>query len=208
MASDRRIGGPDAKNRGVLLDAAEQLMLEDGYAAVTSRRVAERAGLKPQLVHYYFRTMDEMFLEVFRRMSQQGLDAHAEALQSEQPLWALWEFGTNPTATRLTMEFMGLANHRKALRAEIAYYADRFREQQVEAFTKALRRYGYEVSDVPPVVWAVFATSVSQILVMERALGISAGHAEMLAFCEEWLRRLEGERAPADPRTSAASASA
>ena len=35
MASDRRIGAPDAKNRGVLLDAAEQLMLEDGYAAVT-----------------------------------------------------------------------------------------------------------------------------------------------------------------------------
>ncbi|MDT5336021.1 MAG: hypothetical protein QOD90_1526, partial [Mycobacterium sp.] len=56
MASDRRIGAPDAKNRGVLLDAAEQLMIEDGYAAVTSRRVAERAGLKPQLVHYYFRT--------------------------------------------------------------------------------------------------------------------------------------------------------
>ncbi|MBV8930828.1 MAG: helix-turn-helix transcriptional regulator, partial [Mycobacteriaceae bacterium] len=56
MASERRIGAPDAKNRVVLLDAAEQLLLEDGYAAVTSRRVAERAGLKPQLVHYYFRT--------------------------------------------------------------------------------------------------------------------------------------------------------
>jgi AcrR family transcriptional regulator len=208
MASDRRIGGPDAKNRGVLLDAAEQLMLEDGYAAVTSRRVAERAGLKPQLVHYYFRTMDEMFLEVFRRMSQQGLDAHAEALTSEQPLWALWEFGTDPTATRLTVEFMGLANHRKALRVEIAFYAERFREQQVEAFTTALRRYGYEIADVPPVVWAMFATSVSQVLVMERALGMSAGHTEMLAFCEEWLRRLEGDRAPADPTASAAPASA
>ena len=42
MASARRIGAPDAKNRGVLLDAAEQLLLEEGYAAVTSRRVAER----------------------------------------------------------------------------------------------------------------------------------------------------------------------
>ena len=42
MTSARRIGAPDAKNRGVLLDAAEQLMLEEGYAAVTSRRVAER----------------------------------------------------------------------------------------------------------------------------------------------------------------------
>ena len=133
MASDRRIGGPDAKNRGVLLDAAEQLMLEDGYAAVTSRRVAERAGLKPQLVHYYFRTMDEMFIEVFRRRAKQGLDAQAHALASAQPLWALWDFGTDPASTQLTMEFMGLANHRKALRAEIAFYAERFREQQVQA---------------------------------------------------------------------------
>jgi AcrR family transcriptional regulator len=203
MASDRRIGGPDAKNRGVLLDAAEELMLEDGYAAVTSRRVADRAGLKPQLVHYYFRTMDEMFIEVFRRRATQGLEAQARALDSPQPLWALWDFGTDPAATRLTMEFMGLANHRKALRAEIALYAERFREQQVEAITAALRRYGYEVSDVPPVVWAVFATSVSQVLVMEQALGMSAGHAEMLSFCEEWLRRLEGERAPVATTASA-----
>jgi TetR/AcrR family transcriptional regulator len=67
VVSERRIGAPDAKNRGVLLDAAEQLMLEDGYAAVTSRRLAVRAGLKPQLVHYYFRTMDDLFLEVFPR---------------------------------------------------------------------------------------------------------------------------------------------
>ena len=204
MASDRRIGGPDAKNRGVLLDAAEQLMLEDGYAAVTSRRVAERAGLKPQLVHYYFRTMDEMFIEVFRRRAKQGLDAQAQALESAQPLWALWDFGTDPASTQLTMEFMGLANHRKALRAEIAFYAERFREQQVAGdYQGAPPRYGYEVADVPPVVWAVFATSVTQVLVMERALGMSAGHAEMLAFCEEWLIRLEGARAQPSSTASA-----
>ncbi len=39
---------------GVLLDAAEQLMAEEGYAAVTSRRVAEKAALKPQLVPHCF----------------------------------------------------------------------------------------------------------------------------------------------------------
>ena len=67
MGSPRRIGAPDAKNRTVLLDAAEQMILDEGYAAVTSRRVAEKAGLKPQLVHYYFRTMDDLYLAVFRR---------------------------------------------------------------------------------------------------------------------------------------------
>jgi AcrR family transcriptional regulator len=148
------------------------------------------------LVHYYFRTMDEMFIEVFRRRAIQGLEAQAAALESPQPLWALWEFGIDPAGTQLTMEFMGLANHRKALRAEIALYAEQFRAQQVQAITTALQRYGYEVAEVPAVIWAVFATSVSRVLIMEQALGMSAGHAEMLAFCEDWLHRLEGERAP------------
>ena len=103
MASDRRIGAPDAKNRGVLLDAAERLMLEEGYAAVTSRRVAEKAGLKPQLVHYYFRTMEDLFLAVFRRRAEQGLvEAQAQALESPQPLWALWRFSSDPRSRALT----------------------------------------------------------------------------------------------------------
>jgi TetR/AcrR family transcriptional regulator len=198
MGSARRIGAPDAKNRGVLLDAAEQLLLEEGYAAVTSRRVADRAGLKPQLVHYYFRTMEDLFLAVFRRRAEEGLAVLATALESPQPLWALWRFSTMPQATRLTMEFMGLANHRKALRAEIVYYAERFRQEQSKAITAALRHYDIDAADVPPVVWTVFATSVSQAMVMERALGMSTGHAETFDFCERWLRRLEGEPLPQD----------
>ncbi|OMC31891.1 TetR family transcriptional regulator [Mycobacterium sp. GA-1841] len=196
MASARRIGAPDAKNRVVLLDAAEELMIEDGYAAVTSRRVAERAGLKPQLVHYYFRTMDDLFLAVFVRRAEEGLAVQAEVLKSPQPLWALWRLGTDPSATRLTMEIMGLANHRKALRAEIARYAERFRAAETQAITDALDRYGVDATDVPPVVWTFLAASVSRVMVMEQALGMSAGHAEVLAFCEGWLRQLEGEPQP------------
>ena len=102
-----------------------------------------------------------------------------------------------PEATRLTMEFMGLANHRKALRAEIVYYAERFREEQNKAIAAALERYGVGTSDVPPVAWTAFATSVSQAIVMERALGMSSGHDETYKYCEAWLRRLEGEPLPA-----------
>ncbi len=57
-------------------------MLEEGYAAVTSRRVAAQAGLKPQLVHYYFRTMDDLFLAAYRRRAEQGLERLAQALAS------------------------------------------------------------------------------------------------------------------------------
>jgi AcrR family transcriptional regulator len=192
MTTARRIGAPDAKNRSVLLDAAEQLMLEEGYAAVTSRRVAQQAALKPQLVHYYFRTMDELFLAAFRRRAEDGLRRQAGALQSPQPLWALWRFSIDQPATALTMEYVALANHRKALKAEIAYYAELFREEQRKAVSTVLDRYGIDPAEVPPLVWSVLMTSVSRVLVMEEALGVSAGHAETVAFVERYLRRLEG----------------
>jgi AcrR family transcriptional regulator len=193
MTSARRIGAPDAKNRGVLLDAAEQLMFEEGYAAVTSRRVAEKAALKPQLVHYYFRTMDDLFLAAFRRRAEEGLRAQAQALESPQPLWALWRFSTDPAATAITMEFVALANHRKALKAEIGYYAERFREEQQKALSTILHRHGIDPDQVPPLVWSVLMTSVSRVLVMEQALGMSAGHAETVEFVERYLHRLEGD---------------
>jgi len=196
MTSPRRIGAPEAKNRGLLLDAAEQLMLEEGYAAVTSRRLASKAGLKPQLVHYYFRTMEELFLEVFRRRAEEGLQVQAAALNSPQPLWALWRFGTDPAFTRISMEFMALANHRKELRTEIAYYAERFRDEQRQAVTAALQRYGADTQDMPPVVWTVLMTSLSRFLVLEQSIGVSGGHAETCDLVESHLRRLEGEPQP------------
>jgi AcrR family transcriptional regulator len=198
MTSARRIGAPDAKNRSVLLDAAEQLMLEEGYAAVTSRRVAQKAALKPQLVHYYFRTMDELFLAAFRRRGEDGLRLQAQALRSPQPLWALWRFSTDPAATALTMEYVALANHRKALKAEIGYYAERFREEQTKAVATVLERYGMDAAEVPPLVWSVLITSVSRVLVMEQALGMSLGHAETVAFVERYLHQLEGDPQPSD----------
>jgi AcrR family transcriptional regulator len=196
VASPRRIGAPDARNRVVLLEAAEQLMIDEGYAAVTSRRVAEKADLKPQLVHYYFRTMDELFLALFRRRAEQGLEAQARALASPQPLWALWRFMTDPSATRLTLEFMGLANHRKALHAEIALYAQRAREEQTKAMKVVLQNYGVDTSTVPAVVWTFFATGASQVLVFERSLGMSLGHSEIVSFLEDQIRAIEGEPMP------------
>src|SRR6516225_639477 len=103
-------------------------MLESGYAAVSSRRVAARAGLKPQLVHYYFRTMDDLFLALFRSRTDGGLERHAEALASDRPLRALWEVSRDPEGTALIMEFSALANHRKVIAAEIQRYGDRLRE--------------------------------------------------------------------------------
>lgn len=190
MTTIRRIGAEDSTTRAALLDAAQRLMLEEGYAAVTSRRVAAKAGLKPQLVHYYFRTMDDLFLALLRRGAEKNVERQRRALASPQPLRSLWAFSTEGTG--LIVEFTALANHRKAIRTEIAAYAERFRRLQVEALSSVLEGYGIDSKLFPPVAVMVLMTATSRILAMERGLGMTAGHAEMFAVVERYLVRFEG----------------
>jgi AcrR family transcriptional regulator len=171
-------------------------MLEEGYAAVTSRRVAAAAGLKPQLVHYYFRTMDDLFLALFRRRAEQGLERQTRAFESDQPLWAVWELSRDPRGNALTMEFTALANHRKEIRAEIAASAERYRSELHQGLQAVFARYGVG-AELPPLVCTVLLTSLSRVLVIEReTLGMTTGHAETVAFVEALLVRFEGHRRP------------
>ena len=113
---ERDVGG-----RGhALLDVTEQVMLADGYAAVASRRVAAAAGVTPALVHYYFKTIDDLFLAVIRRRGAQYAKRQERALSSPRPIHALWELSTDRAGTGLLMEFIALANHRKVIAVHIA----------------------------------------------------------------------------------------
>jgi AcrR family transcriptional regulator len=205
MTATRRIGAERSATRTALLDAAQQLMLEEGYAAVTSRRVASRAGLKPQLVHYYFRTMDDLFLALVRRGAEQNLRRQANALASAQPLRALWELSSDPSGTALILEFSALANHRKAIRAELAAYAEQFRRLQSETLASVLEDYGIDARAFPPEALLVVVTSVARLLVMEDLLGLTLGHCETRALVERFLAAYEGDSSAQDPgRTAAA----
>ncbi len=172
------------------------VMVNEGYAAVTSRRVAEQAGLNRALVHYYFHTMDDLFLELFRRRAVHGLATQAKALKSAQPLWALWDLYRDTRGTALTMEFMALANHRKAIAAEIAEAVERFRAEELRVLTEAFGRYGVSPDDISPSVAAALLESVTRFLAAEATLGLSDGHVETVAFVERLIRRLEGDRHP------------
>jgi AcrR family transcriptional regulator len=187
-----RIGAESSATRALLVDAAERLVLEQGYAAASSRRVAVAAGVKPSLVHYYFRTMDDLLFAVFRRGTEKNLERQARALASSQPLHALWAFRREPAGTALMMEFVALANHRKAIRAEIASYADRFRGMELDMLSSLLERSRIDTEVCPPGVVSMLLRSIAQVLVMEDALGITIGHAETIAFVERSLQQLEG----------------
>jgi hypothetical protein len=93
------------------------------------------------------------------------------------------------------MEFAALANHRPAIREEIASVAERLRAQQVEVLADVLDRHGITVDECPPVVAAILIAGISVLLALEQgSLGMSVGHAETITYVEEFLRRLEGER--------------
>ncbi len=177
------------------MDAAERLLLEEGYAAVTSRRVGAKAGLKPQLVHYYFRSMDDLFSEIFRRRAEENLERFEHAMAAGATLRTLWELNSDPRGAAFMIEFVALAKHRKAIRTEIARYAERFRAGQLQALATALARDGVSPEELPPVAGLLLMTGLSQVLSIERELGVIAGHDDTVDFVKSLIDRLE----PTDP---------
>lgn len=176
--------------RRALLSATAEIMLEEGYAAATSRRVAAKAGVKPALVHYYFPSMDDLYLAVLRAGADANLNRQREAMTSAAPLQALWQLN-NAQGAQLWMEFMALANHRKAIRSQIADYAERFRDMEGQAMADALRAHGVDATRFPPVVMSMIVTSLARIVRLEQGLGITRGHAEAEEFINGYLARFE-----------------
>lgn len=173
-----------------ILDATEQLIIDEGYAAVTVRRVAREAHVAPALVQYYFPTLDDLFLAVLRRSSGAEMERQHLTLDGTHPFRALWEFGSEP-GTALIAEFMALANHRKTIRAEIAEIAERSREAQLESLTRRAADEDLGLPDVPPIALLVLMTVVSRGIMMENSLGVTLGHAEALAVIENILATVE-----------------
>ncbi len=175
----------------MLVDATSQIMVEEGYAAATSRRVAAKAGVKPALVHYYFPTMDDLYLAVFRRGAAIYLEHQQKALASDRPLHAFWDTLTAPKDTRLLLEFMGLANHRKEIRAEIAAWSERWREMQITALNFIVREHGFDTDEFPPAALAVVIAAIGRTLILERGWAPRAVTTRPSRWLDRFLDRFE-----------------
>src|SRR5215210_2439637 len=91
--------------REALIEATAQIILDEGYAAATSRRVAAKAGVKPALVHYYFPSMDDLFVAVLRDKAEANLALQRQAMAEAEPLHALWQLSGAQDAQLFT-EFL------------------------------------------------------------------------------------------------------
>ncbi len=188
------VGDPTTRN--ALLDAAQQVMLTEGYAAATTRRVAKEAGVNSALVSYYFTSLDGMFVALFQRGAERSFERLGQVLGSHQPLWGFWDLIHDRSNAASTMEFIALANHRKVIRDEIADYSRRFRRVQLDALTQVLQRYGLDPEAWPASVVILVLSSLSRFMLIEEAFGVDVGHAETKAKVEDFIRGLEGERCP------------
>ncbi|MGV0837882.1 TetR/AcrR family transcriptional regulator [Mycolicibacterium thermoresistibile] len=180
----------DTGARSRLIEATAQIMSEEGYAAATSRRVAARAGVKQALVYYYFPTMDDLFVEVLRAGADAALDRMRAALTDDDPLRTLWTLNSDSKLTGLNTEFIALANHRKAIRAELKAYAERVRDIETAAVTVALRAAGVDLEKYPPVAVSMLIAQIARSLCNEGAVGVTLGHDELRAFMERLLSGL------------------
>lgn len=194
MAAPRRVGAENSATRALILDATEHVLVEEGYAAASTRRVAARAGLKPSLVHYYFPTTDDLLIAVYRRAADWSTELLDQALADPDPLMALWNYTIDTTRTALVLEFMALATHRKALQAEMKAHSGESHAKQLVVLERVL---GDRAKTLPPQVLANLISGVGRMMVLETGTGVSDGHAAMRVWFEAWLGQLAGNT-PAD----------
>ena len=68
------------ERRRLIIDAAVEVVVSEGLARATTRRVAERAGMPVGTLHYCFRDKEEMFLSILGR-GQKTMRRTFEALE-------------------------------------------------------------------------------------------------------------------------------
>jgi hypothetical protein len=103
----------------------------------------------------------------------------------------VWQFGPDQRGAVFNIEFVALANHRKEIREEIAHYANRFRQMQLEAITAILDEQGVPPDTCPPIVVLLAMTGITQVMALETSLGMTTGHLEMNEFVDRLLTRHE-----------------
>jgi AcrR family transcriptional regulator len=189
-APNRRMGSVDSAMGEALLKATEEVLRDEGYAALTSRRVAEYAGVKQRLVYYYFATMDDLVIETFRRLALRDLARLKRAISSDHPLHDIWEVCMNTTDSRLVAEFMALAYRHEGLRLEVIKFIEESRDIQVSAIKKALAK-GALNKDLKPVAIALLASSVALSVNREAAIGVTKGHQTIKKLIKQFCDSLD-----------------
>jgi AcrR family transcriptional regulator len=75
----------DSSTEQSILDAAEKVFLEKGYLKVTTAEIAKEAGINHSLLHYYFRTKENLFNLVFQKKANLLVNSLLTIIQTDLP---------------------------------------------------------------------------------------------------------------------------
>ena len=183
------------------LDAAERLLVEAGHAGITTRRLAAEAGANQGLVHYYFGSMDELFVRVLERFTERLVARQREMYAADVPFiekwrtaWRFQEADLEAGYSKIWLELQALSWSRPDLRPRIARVNAEWRGVLREAFARAAAEYGLEEHEVPIDSLVALTMTLGQGYAMERLEGIDEGHEELLGWIERWLESLESRK--------------
>jgi AcrR family transcriptional regulator len=185
-----------------LMDAAERLLYEVGYAGVTTRAVAEAAGVNHGLVHYYFGSMEGLLTQTLERfveelaLALEGLYADPNLTFAEK-----WRLGSQfwvdePTSRfpKILLELLAMGWNMPDLRTQLTEVHARFRAIFEHHFGQALRDYGLDETRIPLKVIVAAVTSFQLGLIVEGLSGVEEGHQELLDWIQRWIDELEAKR--------------
>jgi AcrR family transcriptional regulator len=82
VASDTRAG---------ILDAARRRLLVDGHRGLSTRKVAEAAGVPLSQLHYYFGSKQGLLLSLLEEENRRRLDRQTRMYADDRPLWERYE---------------------------------------------------------------------------------------------------------------------
>jgi TetR/AcrR family transcriptional regulator len=180
------------------LNAAERLLVEVGYARISTRRLATEAGANQGLVHYYFGSMDELFVQVLERFTERLVARQREMYAADLPFiekwrtaWRFQQEDLDAGYSKIWMELQAQSWNQPELRQRIARVNAEWRAVLRAAFANAATEYGLDEGEFPVDALVAMTMTFSQGYALERLEGIEEGHAPLLDWLERWIESLE-----------------
>jgi AcrR family transcriptional regulator len=186
---------PGFESEQALLDAAERLLVEAGVAAMTTRKVAEAAGLNHGLVHYYFGSVEQLLIRVLERFTERLIDRQRQMYAADTPFLEKWRTAMSYLVDdrpyqKIWLELQALSWNRPDLRERLAQVHLEWQEVLTEAFAPVRERLGI---DVPLEALVTLVYTFNEGIMLERLSGIEHGQRALLDWIEDWLRQREDQ---------------
>jgi TetR/AcrR family transcriptional regulator len=175
-----------------LLNAAERLLVDVGYARITTRRLAEEAGVNHGLVHYYFGSNENLLVRALERFTGRLITRQRELYAADVPFAEKWRtamqflVAEDVTYEKVWLELQALGWNDTELRERLVAVNTEWRTVLTEAFEEPRRALGIEL---PLDALVALVMTFNTGMIVERLGGIHTGHGELLAWIDRWISR-------------------